>query len=229
MPISTVLTQRQIWYRQVYLPSQHWQVTAAYFRKSRGYRCEECGVGSRNLDVHHNGYGDGYQDENGQSLLWRERERPNLMQVLCRDCHDAKHPNPRFPCNVVEVLEPWMTPYEARAEERAARLWEGELNPKDEDPDDVAWEIVAWERMCDLGLDPDDPDFSELSAEGLEGNEEGNYDDERDDRVGDGDPAYWEQDEDEEDLDGDEDLLGKKKEEKEEEKGDFIFLLSSKE
>jgi hypothetical protein len=125
------------------------------------------------------------------------------MQVLCRVCHDEKHPNLRFPRESIELLEAWITPEEVMIEERVDHLWE-EVDLEEDAPDDeLAQEIVEWEMLYDLGLDPDDPDFSELAAEGLEGNEDGNYDDERDDRAGDDDPADQEQDED--DLDDDED------------------------
>jgi hypothetical protein len=155
---------------------------------------------SAKLDVHHNGYGDGYHDETGETLLGREQERPDLMQVLCRDCHDEKHGIGRSPFHPVEVLEPWLTLDEEIAVELAERLWKGMADGEDLDPGGLAAEIVEVEMLCGLGLDPDDPDLGELAAEGLEGYPDGNYDDERADRTGDTDPAYWQEEVDEIDL-----------------------------
>jgi hypothetical protein len=195
--LSKEPTPGQKWYRDYYLQSAHWKETSAYFKKLRGFKCEKCGDRSNNLEVHHNGRGNGYKDEAGQTLLWRERERPDLMQVLCRYCHYEEHPHPLLLSEEDIFSKLWITPEEERVEEQAVRLWERK-HAFGENSIDEAWKIVEWENMYDLGLNPYDPDFSELAAEGLEGNEDGNYDDERANRPGDRDPEYWDQDEEDE-------------------------------
>lgn len=67
----------RIWYRDVYLPSQHWHVTRADKLESEGYRCEECGAVA--TQVHHKHY----------RSLWDEWRSD--LEALCRNCHMRRH------------------------------------------------------------------------------------------------------------------------------------------
>lgn len=71
--------RRQRWYREVYLKTWHWRRKRNQALRVHGRRCAECGSRT-SLDVHHVRYGN----------LWREDPGADL-QVLCRECHDAKH------------------------------------------------------------------------------------------------------------------------------------------
>src|SRR5216683_2684806 len=87
-------SEGRFWYQE-YRETDYWQTFSEELKKERGSKCEQCGRTPCShgviLDVHHNGYGNGYLDENGKPLVGRERERPRLMQILCRDCHDRAH------------------------------------------------------------------------------------------------------------------------------------------
>ena len=61
------------------LVSDRWRLVRSEAIRRAGYRCIACGRGER-LDVHH---------AHGYKHLGRER--PNELQALCRDCHDATH------------------------------------------------------------------------------------------------------------------------------------------
>jgi hypothetical protein len=84
-------------------------------------------------------------------------------------------------------LEPWLTPEEERLIDLLDDVWNGKALAKG---DEALEELLEEEFLRELDLDLDDPDFTDLAAEGLEGNEDGNYDDERE-RAGDADPSYW--------------------------------------
>jgi 5-methylcytosine-specific restriction endonuclease McrA len=73
---------RQVWYRDYYLQSKHWQRFRAKAKRHYGNRCARCyrvGLPGVVLDVHHHTY----------SRLWAERLED--VQILCRECHNTKH------------------------------------------------------------------------------------------------------------------------------------------
>ena len=77
--LSFVLPRR-LWYRRLYLRSNHWRILSRATREARG-KCEAC---YRKLDIsclhaHHLTY----------KRLWFER--PSDLQVLCRECHRKAH------------------------------------------------------------------------------------------------------------------------------------------
>src|SRR5438132_1511312 len=84
-----------MWTYRAYRDTAYWHDFSVEVKRERDNKCERCGKTPWQhgviLDVHHNGYGNGYVDENGQSLLYRERERPDLMEVLYRECHNQAH------------------------------------------------------------------------------------------------------------------------------------------
>jgi 5-methylcytosine-specific restriction endonuclease McrA len=65
------------WYRNVYLPSEHWQQPSADFRRFKNFTCEKCG--GRGWDVHHRTY---------KNL---GHESADELMLLCRPCHDRIH------------------------------------------------------------------------------------------------------------------------------------------
>ena len=69
---------RRVFYRKVYLRTDHWRRTAAEARVRAGQRCQRCGTAGR-LDCHHVSY----------DHLWREY--PVDLMVLCRFCHQRVH------------------------------------------------------------------------------------------------------------------------------------------
>ncbi len=99
------------WYQEIYLKSSYWKATSESLKQLRGH-CEKCPA-TAYLHVHHNGpTGQGYRDENGVSLLWREQTRPDLMQVLCKNHHRQAHGLPLEMPSTAGVAEPgvWVTP-----------------------------------------------------------------------------------------------------------------------
>lgn len=73
-----IVLPRRVWYRNFYLRSDHWRLTAAHARVRAGHKCQRCGRGGA-LDVHHVVY----------DHLWREY--PVDLMVLCRTCHKKIH------------------------------------------------------------------------------------------------------------------------------------------
>jgi hypothetical protein len=154
-----------------YLNTSYWKEYAAELKMERGSQCEICKA-TRDLQVHHNVY----HDASG-TLLGRERERPDLMRVLCEDCHRNAHGLLQIrPDEIVEAsLEPWVTQED---EERELMRECGLLEPEQ---DLIADEEDEREMLMDLGLDPDNPDYSELAPHGMSGDED---DDEMTEEVG---------------------------------------------
>jgi len=70
-------TPGQIWYRQVYLASEHWQRLRKAILRLQPL-CSNCSRDTH-LNVHHLSY----------QRLWRER--PDDLIVLCRACHRVAH------------------------------------------------------------------------------------------------------------------------------------------
>lgn len=75
------LSKRE-WYRQVYLKSEHWKKLRQAKLDFSGRNCEQCQTTS-DLDVHHIEYRSIYD-----VTIFD-------LQVLCRACHNAEHPNPK--------------------------------------------------------------------------------------------------------------------------------------
>lgn len=70
---------RRLWYRNVYLQSQHWHETRLRALARAHYACQDCGKSNVPLDTHHVTY---------------ERlgaEKPGDLRVLCRECHNKRH------------------------------------------------------------------------------------------------------------------------------------------
>lgn len=76
--LAQIVLPRRIWYRRVYLQTEHWKRTAAEARIRADQRCQRCSAAGR-LDVHHVVY----------DHLWREY--PVDLLVLCRTCHQRIH------------------------------------------------------------------------------------------------------------------------------------------
>jgi len=74
-------SRRQRWYREKYLPSEHWTETSRRVRGERPW-CEVC-QDARSQNVHHLSY----------DRLWRERDED--LQAICRPCHERTHSRPR--------------------------------------------------------------------------------------------------------------------------------------
>lgn len=68
---------RQEDYRE-YLNSDHWKKTRAAALQRAGNKCQGCG-GTYDLQVHHKTY------------ARRGHERPEDLEVLCRNCHKDEH------------------------------------------------------------------------------------------------------------------------------------------
>lgn len=64
-----------------YLRSEHWRETRADALDRADHKCESCGDSSGPLQVHHLTY-----ERVGE-------EKPDDLQVLCRSCHAAEHPD----------------------------------------------------------------------------------------------------------------------------------------
>jgi 5-methylcytosine-specific restriction endonuclease McrA len=155
---------------QQFLASPYWQEFSRELKAARGHKCARCPKTGGELHVHHKSY----RDAQGQSILGFERLYPESVEVLCKDCHDREHP-------------------ERAAAKKAAMTDEESLQPTL--PVWVTPEEEEWERLLDLGLqydgdeaacgdlegDEDEDDIDALTAEGLEGRADGNYDDEYDD------------------------------------------------
>ncbi len=78
------LSQRFTWKDSAgylkYLQSPWWKQRRQSRLRQAGWRCQECGVGGL-LQVHHLAY----------DRVWEERDSD--LQVLCRPCHEKKHPD----------------------------------------------------------------------------------------------------------------------------------------
>ncbi len=83
-PITTYnLADRPLNY-DTYLRGSHWLHLRKEVLAERPV-CEHCGT-DRRLQLHHTYY---YKD--GKSVLYRERQHPDVFLVLCHDCHMSKH------------------------------------------------------------------------------------------------------------------------------------------
>ncbi len=67
-----------------YLSESYWLALRAEVLEKRP-TCESCGT-DRRLQLHHR-----YYFKAGKSVLYRERQHPDVFMVLCHDCHMAAH------------------------------------------------------------------------------------------------------------------------------------------
>jgi hypothetical protein len=76
-PLGIKPTESQLWYRNVYLRSEHWQA----LRRAKLRQCPRCYMcnSRQHIDVHHLSYAN-----LGHEIL------PELM-TLCRTCHQIEH------------------------------------------------------------------------------------------------------------------------------------------
>lgn len=72
------MTERQRWYREVYLKSAHWKSFRKIALASHGRMCAKC-CSFKRLQVHHLTY-----ERLGRELI-------SDVQVLCFDCHKKEH------------------------------------------------------------------------------------------------------------------------------------------
>lgn len=72
------MTDRQLWYRQVYLKSDHWKEFRLSILNSCSHSCLGCYSKSK-LQIHHLTY----------ARLWKERQGD--VMVLCESCHIKTH------------------------------------------------------------------------------------------------------------------------------------------
>jgi hypothetical protein len=78
------------WYRDVYLNCLHWLTHRQHqLDRYRGH-CALC-YSTRNIEVHHSHY----VDEQGQSILYREKDTDTIP--LCRKCHKKHHKSMNLP------------------------------------------------------------------------------------------------------------------------------------
>ncbi len=77
---ESMMTQR-LWYRQVYLLSQHWKHLRGLVLKAPDPVCSDCEKTKR-LDVHHLNYRNIFD------------VTPADLQILCRRCHKKRHKEP---------------------------------------------------------------------------------------------------------------------------------------
>lgn len=69
---------RKLWYRTVYLKSDHWKNLRTLALEHHGRKCHKCPA-THKLDVHHIRYSSIYDVE------------VTDLQVLCRSCHEKEH------------------------------------------------------------------------------------------------------------------------------------------
>lgn len=74
-------TNRQQWYHEVYLQSDHWKELRKVALKRASYKCQVCAGRNKILNVHHNTYDN----------LWHEHMTD--LCVLCEDCHELYSKN----------------------------------------------------------------------------------------------------------------------------------------
>jgi hypothetical protein len=72
---------RKLWYRTIYLKSEHWHELRSRALETHGRKCHNCSA-TRKLDVHHIRYSSIYDVE------------VTDLQILCRTCHDKAHAPP---------------------------------------------------------------------------------------------------------------------------------------
>ena len=81
------MSERQQWYREVYLTSEYWQTKRQEMLNYYNNKC--CMCGSANLlNVHHLYYS---IDEETPINEWEGKESDKSLVVLCRDCHSCIH------------------------------------------------------------------------------------------------------------------------------------------
>ena len=70
-----------------YIVSNAWRVRRYRLAEAKGWKCDKCGFtpfSKSQIDVHHLNY---------ECL---GKETPEDVQLLCRNCHESKHPDNRF-------------------------------------------------------------------------------------------------------------------------------------
>ena len=81
------MSERQQWYREVYLTSEYWQTKRQEMLNYYNNKC--CMCSSANLlNVHHLCYN---IDEETPTNEWEGKESDRDLVVLCRDCHSHIH------------------------------------------------------------------------------------------------------------------------------------------
>jgi hypothetical protein len=148
------------WYNEVYLKSPYWLEFSEERKVAQNHTCEDCGrsrhIHGVELHTHHKAY----KDELGRPILWRERERLDLIQVLCKQCH-----------NRVEGISP--VECKPRTEEEMAELLEDYgVEPEDADTCECGGRLTycpdcdnemclqcGGDCSCDGSEDDDDDDY----------------------------------------------------------------------
>lgn len=74
------LTERQIWYREVYLNSDEWKHIKNQKESRTEKRCSICGLCHGGVDLHHLFYRKDLSETETSDLRW-----------LCRKCHETAH------------------------------------------------------------------------------------------------------------------------------------------
>lgn len=119
-----------------YLKSDHWDAVKFRVFSARGWKCQDCGSGKR-LEVHHLSY----------SRIGHEADSD--LQVLCFQCHKAKHPG--------KAIKRSCRPYRKRRHKSLAKLlniWRKMLRAqtleysqdRQHKLDLVAWQIAQKKR-----------------------------------------------------------------------------------
>lgn len=75
---------RKVWYRTIYLHSEHWKTLRLHALDHHGRKCHNC-PSTRFLDVHHLRYSSIYD------------VTVDDLQILCRTCHDKEHAPTKHP------------------------------------------------------------------------------------------------------------------------------------
>ena len=81
IPVPAHLVMDRIERKRLY-NSARWRVLAPRLKREAGWRCQDCGILTGSLEVHHKA---GYKDFFDESMLI----------VLCRECHQRVHKTPR--------------------------------------------------------------------------------------------------------------------------------------
>lgn len=83
---------RKVWYRTIYLHSEHWKTLRLHALDHHGRKCHNC-QSTRFLDVHHLRYSSIYD------------VTVDDLQILCRPCHDKTHEK-AVPCTQKPKKQP---------------------------------------------------------------------------------------------------------------------------
>lgn len=69
-----------------YIKSHKWFIFSSNVKKERGNKCEECSAGGKGIILH------------AHHLTYERlgNELPEDIQVLCKSCHQLKHPDKKF-------------------------------------------------------------------------------------------------------------------------------------